>query len=169
MKKLKLQHSRMQTPLGVIFLGRTKRGLRLVAFNKSEWLRQLKSLGQKQEVILLSDDTRFRTIKSRLKRYFSGQKVNFSQNLDWDDYTSFQKKVWKEMSKIPFGQTRSYQWLADRVRVKSPRAVGQACGANPLPIIIPCHRVIASDGKLGGFGGGLSKKIKLLKLEGARH
>ena len=100
MKKLKLHYSRMQTPWGVIFLGRTERGLRLVAFNKSEWLRQLKSLRKKHELILLSDETSFRTIKSQLKRYFSGQQVNFDQNLDLDGSTSFQKRVWKEMSKI---------------------------------------------------------------------
>ncbi len=167
MKKLKLFYAQLRSPVGVIHLSRTEKGIKLLALDRPEWLRQLTALRKRNELTLVRDEKRFKTIKSRLKRYFSGQKVNFDQNLDLGSCTSFQKKVWKEMSKIPFGQTRSYQWLADRVRVRSPRAVGQACGSNPLPIIIPCHRVIASDGKLGGYGGGLSKKIKLLKLEGA--
>lgn len=69
------------------------------------------------------------------------------------------------MLKIPYGQTKSYKWLAEKINIRSPRAVGQACGSNPLPIVVPCHRVIASDGSLGGFGGGLGLKAKLLSLE----
>src|SRR4030067_3244297 len=166
MKKLKLFYAQLPSPVGVIHLSRTEKGIKLVALDRPEWLKQLASLRRRNELTLVRDEKRFKTIKSQLKLYFSGQKVNFDQNLDLGNCTSFQKKVWKEMSNIPFGQTRSYQWLADRVRVRSPRAVGQACGSNPLPIIIPCHRVIASDGSLGGFGGGLGLKGKLLNLGG---
>ena len=167
MKKLKLFYSQLRSPVGVIHLSRTEKGIKLVALDRPEWLRQLAALRKRNELTLVRDEKRFKTVKSQLKRYFSGKNVDFNHGLDLEGATVFQKKVWKEMSKIPFGQTRSYQWLANRIKVKSPRAVGQACGSNPLPIIIPCHRVIASDGKLGGYGGGLSKKIKLLKLEGS--
>jgi len=81
--------------------------------------------------------------------------------------TEFQRKVWKAIATIPRGQTRSYAWLAKKVgNPKAYRAVAQACGANPFPRIIPCHRVIAADGTIGGFSGGIARKRRLLKLEG---
>ena len=89
--------------------------------------------------------------------------------IDWDSIkgTPFQKKVWRAIATIPRGETRSYAWLARKVgNPKAYRAVAAACGANPLAPLIPCHRVIASDGSLGGFTGGLSKKRRLLMLEG---
>ena len=77
--------------------------------------------------------------------------------------------VWRALLKIPRGQTRSYAWVAQQIRrPRAMRAVGAACGANPIPIIVPCHRVIASDGSLGGFSGGLQRKRNLLRLEGVR-
>ena len=103
--------------------------------------------------------------KARLDDYFSAKPVLF-------DFparprgTSFQQAVWREMSAIPFGETRSYGDLA-RALGSSPRAVGTACGRNPLPIIIPCHRVLASNGKLTGYsaGEGVKTKRQLLDLE----
>jgi len=81
--------------------------------------------------------------------------------------TPFQQKVWRAIQTIPKGQTRSYTWLARKVgRPKAVRAVANACGANPYPIVVPCHRVIRSDGTLGGFSGGLKLKRKLLAAEG---
>jgi O-6-methylguanine DNA methyltransferase len=80
----------------------------------------------------------------------------------------FQRAVLTAIQKIPFGETRSYGWVARAIgKPRASRAVGQALGANPIPIIIPCHRIIASDGSLGGYGGGLPLKRKLLTLEGA--
>tara|TARA_Y100000022_G_scaffold45049_1_gene37618 strand:- start:4333 stop:4608 length:276 start_codon:yes stop_codon:yes gene_type:complete len=85
--------------------------------------------------------------------------------------TNFQRTVWKEISKIPFGETRTYKDLAIAIgKPNSSRAVANACGKNPYPIIIPCHRVIRSDGKLGGYSGvgGVKKKKELLKLENVK-
>ena len=85
--------------------------------------------------------------------------------------TDFQKTVWKEISKIPFGETRTYKDLAIAIgKPNSSRAVANACGKNPYPVIIPCHRVIRSDGKLGGYSGvgGVKKKKELLKLENVK-
>lgn len=80
--------------------------------------------------------------------------------------TPFQKKVWRAIQKIPYGETRSYLWIAKKIgKPKAMRAVGQACGANPLPLLIPCHRVVASHQKIGGFTGGLLLKRRLLQLE----
>lgn len=84
-----------------------------------------------------------------------------------DDGTPFQRKVWKAIARIPYGKTRSYAQLAKAVgKPGASRAVGAACGANPLPLFIPCHRVVASDGSLGGFSGGLAIKRLLLRHEG---
>jgi|TARA_B100001142_G_C14153312_1_gene585442 O-6-methylguanine DNA methyltransferase len=85
--------------------------------------------------------------------------------------TDFQRRVWKEISKIPFGETRTYKDLAIAIgKPNSSRAVANACGKNPYPVIIPCHRVIRSDGKLGGYSGvgGVKKKKELLKLENVK-
>ena len=85
--------------------------------------------------------------------------------------TDFQRRVWKEISKIPFGETRTYKDLAVAIgKPNSSRAVANACGKNPYPVIIPCHRVIRSDGKLGGYSGagGVKKKKELLKLENVK-
>ena len=101
-----------------------------------------------------------------LKRYFSGARVSFDLPLDMRYYTPFQQAVWKAATEISHGETRSYAWIAKRVRnPKAARAVGQAMGANPVPIIVPCHRVISSAGKLGGFSAGLGMKKHLLELE----
>jgi O-6-methylguanine DNA methyltransferase len=101
-----------------------------------------------------------------LQQYFSGESVSFDVPLDLRYYTPFQQAVWRAAAAIPSGETRSYAWVAKRIRnPKAARAVGQALGANPVPIIIPCHRVISSTGTMGGFSGGLGMKKKLLELE----
>jgi methylated-DNA-[protein]-cysteine S-methyltransferase len=103
-----------------------------------------------------------------LKEYAEGRRRAFELRLDWSSIKPFQRAVLKAASTIPFGETRSYGWIAHKIgKPLAARAVGQALGANPIPIILPCHRVIASNGKLGGYGGGLPMKVKLLKLEGA--
>ncbi len=101
-----------------------------------------------------------------LDEYLLGRRHSFSVLFNLKG-TPFQKKVWKQLRKIPFGKTMSYKEVAFEIKnEKAVRAVGTAIGMNPLCILIPCHRVIASDGTLGGYSGGLSKKKKLLKLEG---
>ncbi|MGO8873443.1 MAG: methylated-DNA--[protein]-cysteine S-methyltransferase [Acidimicrobiales bacterium] len=100
-----------------------------------------------------------------LEEYFAGARTNFDVPLRLDG-TQFQRQVWAELSRIPYGETISYGELARRVgRPKGPRAVGQANGRNPVPIIVPCHRVLAGTG-IGGYGGGLPVKRALLSIEG---
>jgi methylated-DNA-[protein]-cysteine S-methyltransferase len=102
---------------------------------------------------------------SQLDQYFAGERTDFDLTMELDG-TPFQKEVWAELSRIPYGETISYGELARRVgRPKGPRAVGQANGHNPIPIIVPCHRVLASNG-IGGYGGGLPMKRSLLAVEG---
>jgi len=112
---------------------------------------------------------RFDEAVSRIRDYFRGKPVDFTDRLDLSAGTEFQKKVWSSCRDIPYGQTRSYGWIAARIgQPGASRAVGNALGKNPIPIIIPCHRVLAADGGIGGFSGGLPAKRNLLKLEGVK-
>ena len=108
-----------------------------------------------------------RTIRL-LDTYFAGGAINFAEIPVQIAYgTAFQQQVWKAIQQIPHGEVRSYQWIADEIgRPKSARSIGNAVGANPVSILIPCHRVIRSNGALGGYGGGLERKRQLLALEG---
>jgi methylated-DNA-[protein]-cysteine S-methyltransferase len=109
----------------------------------------------------------FAELVDNLKAYFDGRKVCFDNiKLDLSSATPFQSKVWKATRSIPYGETRSYRWVAEQIgKPGAYRAVGQALGKNPLPIIIPCHRVIASDRSFGGYSGGREMKQHLLNLE----
>ena len=103
-----------------------------------------------------------------MRDYFRGGRQTFPDDLDLSEGTPFQQAVWRTARSIPYGETRSYGWIAAAIdRPRAARAVGQAMGSNPLAIIIPCHRVVAGDGGLGGFGGGLDIKRRLLLMESA--
>lgn len=103
---------------------------------------------------------------SELQEYFCGRRKEFDLPLD-PAGTAFQRKVWRELCRIPYGTTATYGEIAGRLGIpRGARAVGQANHQNPIPIIIPCHRVIAAGDKIGGYGGGIDLKIKLLALEG---
>jgi methylated-DNA-[protein]-cysteine S-methyltransferase len=107
----------------------------------------------------------FKEAVSQLESYFVGELREFKLKLDVNG-TDFQQNVWSALASIPYGQTWTYGQLAKHIgKPRASRAVGAANGANPLPIIIPCHRVVAAGGKLGGFGGGLEMKNSLLTLE----
>jgi methylated-DNA-[protein]-cysteine S-methyltransferase len=104
--------------------------------------------------------------EEQLRAYFAGELRRFDLPLD-PQGTAFQLRVWRELETIPFGAVRSYAHVAAKIGApKAVRAVGAANGANPLPIVVPCHRVIGSSGKLVGYGGGLPLKQRLLELEG---
>jgi methylated-DNA-[protein]-cysteine S-methyltransferase len=105
----------------------------------------------------------------QLQAHAAGRPVRFRVRLDLRAGTPFQRAVWRLLQTIPRGQTRSYGWVARQLgRPGAARAVGAACGANPVPILVPCHRVVAGNGTLGGFRSGLSWKRRLLALEGVR-
>ncbi len=105
-------------------------------------------------------------IGERLQRYYAGEPVAFRARLDLKGYTPFQRRVWQATLQIPYGQTRPYSWVAQEARSpRAYRAVGTALAKNPIPIIIPCHRVLRKDGTLGGYGGGLDMNRRLLEME----
>ena len=108
----------------------------------------------------------FDDLVTRLKTYFSGHKTTFPDALDLPGATPFQREVWETTRLIPYGETRNYLWVAEQIkRPRAAQAVGQALGRNPLPVIVPCHRVVTSNGRLGGFSGGVEMKRCLLWLE----
>lgn len=107
-------------------------------------------------------------VSVKLDAYFAGESVDFKEiPVEIESGTEFQNSVWDTIHQIPYGEVRSYKWIAEKIgRPKAVRAVGNATGSNPITIINPCHRVVGSNGKLGGYGGGLERKRQLLKLEG---
>ena len=148
---------------GTLWMARTPRGIcNLVIGGTRHRFRSSLPRGDWTE-----DARPFRAITAKLRRFASGKRVAFDVPLDLSLGTPFQQKVWRAIAKIPWGETRSYAELARAVGKPSAyRAVANACGANPVPLIIPCHRVIASDGSIGGFSGGIALKRELLGLEG---
>ena len=108
-----------------------------------------------------------RAARTAIIAYLQGKARSFDLPLDLQGQPRFRLKVWEVLQRIPYGRVRSYGWVARKVgKPKAARAVGAACGANPVPLLVPCHRVIAGDGSLGGFSGSLGVKKRLLKLEG---
>jgi methylated-DNA-[protein]-cysteine S-methyltransferase len=148
----------MKSPIGPLMLAGDERGLGMVHFMTG---RRPKS----PQRDWTEDKAPFKEAIRQLEAYFDGKLKDFELPLILDG-TSFQLLVWNNLRKIPYGETISYGQLAKRIgRPDAARAVGLANGSNPIPIIIPCHRVIGSNGDLTGFGGGLPVKKKLLALE----
>lgn len=111
----------------------------------------------------------FKTIRTLLDRYLQGREVDFDIEVDISSLGTFTQNVLDELRNIPYGETRTYGWLAKKVgKPGAARAVGQALKRNPIPIIIPCHRIIRDDGTIGGFSMGINIKERLLALEGVR-
>ena len=130
------------------------------------------SPGAVQELIVrcfpgaAADPNPFGDLPSRLGRYLNGEQVPFNDKLDLNDASAFKRAVWIAARAIPYGQTRSYGWIARQIgNPGALRAVGQALAKNPVPIVVPCHRVIGRDGSLTGFEGGLEMKRRLLEIE----
>jgi len=161
----KLYHVIFETAAGWMALCGSDRGLSRVTFPYN--CRKMAStyLGLNIDRGEYSE-SHFEDLIEIFKKYFEGQPVEFNTELDLSQATPFERKVWESTRTIPFGETRSYSWVAQQIgQPQAPRAVGQALRRNPLPIVIPCHRVLASDGNLRGFGGGLAMKEFLLQLE----
>jgi methylated-DNA-[protein]-cysteine S-methyltransferase len=151
----------MKSPIGVLKLIGSDRGLAAVQWEHDDSL--------PQQFGAVTADPRHAVLvqaQQQLDEYFSGARKRFTVQLDFAG-TEFQNKVWNALRTIPFGETRSYGAIADQIgSSKAVRAVGAANGRNPIPIIVPCHRVIGADGTLTGFAGGLDIKARLLSLEG---
>jgi len=151
----------LKTPIGQLLLAGDDDRLCLIGFPDGR-------MRHKPEPGWTRDDAAFGEARRQLTEYFAGERKTFELALN-PRGTDFQLAVLEELRRIPYGQTVSYRDIAERIgNPKAVRAVGAANGRNPLPIVIPCHRVIGSDGHLTGFGGGLDTKTVLLELE-RRH
>lgn len=146
------------TPIGRLLLTGDERGLRGIAFENGRHPFKIGESWQRTE-------EPFRNAIAQLADYFAGRRRSFDLELAAEG-TPFQREVWSALTAIPYGETVSYSELARRIgRPSATRAVGAANGRNPLPIVVPCHRVIGADGSLTGFGGGIEIKRRLLDLE----
>jgi len=156
----------LETPIGPVFVAISNRGLFDVAFGVTNQVRYVARLGTRVERAL-PDPRAVSGVVDQLDSYFSGNITRFSIPLDLRVLSDFTYRVLRNASLIPFGQTMSYGEMAKLIASpRASRAVGGALGRNPVPIVVPCHRVIAGDGRIGGFTGGLAIKKALLRLEG---
>jgi O-6-methylguanine DNA methyltransferase len=151
-----IYYCRIDSPVGPLLLAVSERGLMALEFDRGD-----------VAAAWVESPERTVACARQLEEYFAGQRRQFDLPLDLRG-TDFQKRCWQELLKIRYGETRSYADIARAIgNPAAVRAVGLANGQNPIAIIVPCHRVIGSDGSLTGYGGGLETKRKLLELEGA--
>jgi methylated-DNA-[protein]-cysteine S-methyltransferase len=161
-----INHITLPTPVGDLWVGATEKGLFYINFGGLDTPALESVYGERSGVVFLVGGGLADTAARQLNEYFTGRRRAFSIPLDLRGTSGFMKKVWKATRKVPYGEVRSYGWIAEKIREPySARAVGRAMALNPIPIVIPCHRVVASDGSLGGYGGGLSRKRWLLAHE----
>lgn len=156
------------SPWGWMGIAESQKGIQAIVLPKrSKRAVEFDLRAQSDEPLRQGGSARLETARHQLLDYLSGKRSAFDVPLDFSEGTSFQRQVWRTLLRVPYGKLRSYQWIASRVGGRHyARAVGNALGANPIPIVIPCHRIVAHDASLGGFSGGLSMKRKLLALEG---
>lgn len=162
-----LRGSLVETDQGWIGVVGSDDGLIALEFPLSDRDVALRRLLETSPCNLDIDEHAFVELAEELKRYFAGEPVCFSEGLDPSLGTPFQRRVWDKVRSIPYGATMSYGEVARLVGSPgAARAVGSAMHSNPVPIVVPCHRVIGADGALRGFGGGLELKRQLLRMEG---
>lgn len=156
------------TPVGPLLLAATEKGLVRVAFECEDFDTVLESLAQKISPRVLEAPRRLDATAAEIDEYFTGKRRAFDVPLDYAMSSGFRQTVQRYLPHIGYGRTQSYKEVADLVgNPKAVRAVGTACATNPLPVVVPCHRVLRTDGSLGGYIGGLDAKTMLLTLEKA--
>jgi methylated-DNA-[protein]-cysteine S-methyltransferase len=164
---LDVAYANVDSPFGPLLLAATPRGLvrvNLPNYNPDETLEELVA---KVSPRVLEAPVKFEQARRELELYFEGKLTEFDLPIDWQLTRGFRGKVQRAINRIPYGQTRTYTEMARSAgNERAVRAAGSACGHNPIPIFVPCHRVLRSGGGLGGYGGGLPMKEELLKLEG---
>jgi methylated-DNA-[protein]-cysteine S-methyltransferase len=153
------------SPVGELLLAVTDRGVCWIEFSSDDTLDRLAGqMGRR----LLRVPRRLTAVKRELDEYFSGDRTTFDVPVDVASVPAFQQSVLRELARVPYGEVTTYGALAGRIgKPRAARAVGGALNRNPVPIILPCHRVVSASGSLVGYAGGLERKQALLKLEGA--
>jgi methylated-DNA-[protein]-cysteine S-methyltransferase len=155
------------TPIGTLFLAATERGLCRIVYD-AEPERELEGLARAFGLRVLRSPRQVDSARRQLDEYFEHRRHEFDLPLDLRLNADFRRRVLGELARVPYGEVVTYGELAARAdRPRAARAVGTVMNRNPIPIVLPCHRVIGSTGKLVGYGGGLHRKEALLRLEGA--
>jgi methylated-DNA-[protein]-cysteine S-methyltransferase len=155
-----------ESPVGDLLVAVNERGLCRIAYRPDEGLDELaEDFGAR----VLRIPRRLDLVRRELDEYFAGDRRDFDLKLDLSPVPAFQREALTELAKVPYGQVTTYGTLAARIgKPRAARAVGGAMNRNPIPIVLPCHRVVGASGSLVGYGGGLDRKELLLRLEGAR-
>ena len=163
---MNLYYAQFDLAFGKVFLMATDAGLYQLVLNEHELPLNFPAWEQKFACRFVRDEGRFGDIAIDLAGYFAGLQMDFDYPLDLRGASTFERAVWDKVRHIPYGQVRSYKWLAMQVHHPNAyKAVGRALSMNPLPIVVPCHRVIMQDASLGGFAAGVGWKERLLRLE----
>jgi methylated-DNA-[protein]-cysteine S-methyltransferase len=166
---LDVAYTMSDSPFGPLLLAATPRGLVKVSLPGHDPEETLEDLAARVSPRLLEAPARLEQARRELDLYFEGKLTEFDLPLDWRLSRDFRRRALRAIDRIPYGKTRSYTEIARSAgNERAVRAAGTACGANPIPIVVPCHRVLRTGGALGGYGGGLPMKEALLELEGIR-
>jgi methylated-DNA-[protein]-cysteine S-methyltransferase len=164
---LDVAFTRMDSPFGPLLLAKTPRGLVRIGLPNQDPDELLTDLATRVSPRVLEAPAELDAARRELDLYFEGKLDHFDLPLDWQLSDGFRRRVLRAINRIPFGQTRSYTDMARKAgNERAVRAAGTACGSNPIPLVVPCHRVLRTGGALGGYGGGLPMKRALLELEG---
>jgi methylated-DNA-[protein]-cysteine S-methyltransferase len=164
---LDVAYTTTDSPFGTLLLAQTPRGLVRVGFPDQDTDALLEDLARRVSPRVLEAPRELDRARREIDLYFAGKLDRFDLPLDWRLSEGFRLRVLRAIAAIPYGETRSYTEVATEAgNERAVRAAGTACGRNPLPLVVPCHRVLRSGGALGGYGGGLPMKQALLQLEG---
>jgi methylated-DNA-[protein]-cysteine S-methyltransferase len=164
---LDVSYTSADSPFGPLLLAGTPRGLVRIGLPNQDSESLLEELARKVSPRVLETPGRFDEARRELELYFEGRLHDFDLPLDWQLSRDFRRRALRAIARIPYGETRSYMQVAKSAgNERAVRAAGTACGSNPIPIVVPCHRVLRTGGGLGGYGGGLPMKESLLRIEG---
>ncbi len=156
----------VDSPVGELLVAATEKGLLRISFDPDP-AAELERIAELAGPRVLRSPARVDRVHRELDEYFDGRRHAFDLAIDLRGLTPFSERVLHELARVPFGQTATYSMLAERAgNPKAARAVGTIMNRNPVPIVLPCHRIIGADGSLVGYGGGLDRKVQLLTLEG---
>jgi methylated-DNA-[protein]-cysteine S-methyltransferase len=160
-------YATVDAPVGELLVAGTSRGLVKIAFGGVPHEKVLVELSEDVSPRVIEAPARLDTVRRQLDEYFEGRRERFDLPLDWRLSQGFCRRVLRHTARIPFGEVSTYKNMAAAAgSPRGARAAGNALGANPIPIVVPCHRVLHSGGGIGGYGGGLDRKLFLLQLEG---
>ena len=163
-------YATFDSPIGALLVAGTKQGVVRITFGENYPIdKVLLELAEDVSPRMLEAPARLDAVRRELEEYFEGRRTKFDVSLDWRLSHGFSRRVLRHTTRIPYGAVSTYKSMAAAAgSPRGARAAGNALGQNPIPIVVPCHRVLHSGGGLGGYGGGLDRKEFLLQLEGAR-